>query len=186
MRALLAGLLALAVLAPAAAGATPRTSLPDVEDEVMCLECGTALNVSTSEVADQERAYIAELIAAGKTKQQVKAALVAEYGPRVLAEPSDEGFDLTAWLVPLLAALGALGIDVKENSGAALKAIEEFGLSFPNLRDRDGSFVREWGQSGYPENYVIDRQGRVAAVRRLPVTQEWLDQTLPPLLAEAA
>ena len=51
-----------------------------------------------------------------------------------------------------------LGIDVKENSGAALKAVGEFGLSFPNLRDRDGSFVREWGQTGYPENYVIDRR----------------------------
>ncbi len=112
MRGLIAALLALAVLAPAAAGATPRTSLPDVEDEVMCLECGTALNVSNSEVANQERAFIAELIAAGRTKQQVKAALVAEYGPRVLAEPSDEGFDLTAWLVPLLAALAALGLVV--------------------------------------------------------------------------
>jgi len=77
-----------------------------------------------------------------------------------------------------------LGIDVKENSGAALEAVDEFGLSFPNLRDRDGSFVREWGQYGYPENYVIDRQGNVAAVRRLPVTQRWLDETLPPLLDE--
>ena len=47
-----------------------------------------------------------------------------------------------------------LGIDVKENSGAALDAVEEFGLSFPNLRDRDGSFVRYWGQTGYPESYV--------------------------------
>jgi cytochrome c biogenesis protein CcmG/thiol:disulfide interchange protein DsbE len=79
-----------------------------------------------------------------------------------------------------------VGIDVKENTGAALKAVDEFGLSFPNLRDRDGSFVREWGQTGYPENYVIDRQGKVAAVRRFPVTQEWLDETLPPLLDEPA
>ena len=78
-----------------------------------------------------------------------------------------------------------LGIDVKENSGAALEAVDEFGLSFPNLRDRDGSFVREWGQTGYPESYVIDREGNVAAVRRAPVTQEWLDETLPPLLDEA-
>jgi cytochrome c-type biogenesis protein CcmH len=109
MRALLAALLALAVLAPAAATAEqPRASLTDIEDEVMCLECGTALNVSNSAVADQEREFIAELIAQGKTKQQVKDALVAEYGPRVLAEPSDEGFELTAWLVPCLAALGAL------------------------------------------------------------------------------
>lgn len=111
MRALLAALLALAVLAPAAAAAPePRASLTDIEDEVMCLECGTALNVSNSEVADQERDFIAELIAQGKTKQEVKDALVAEYGPRVLAEPSDDGFELTAWLVPLLAALAALAL----------------------------------------------------------------------------
>jgi cytochrome c biogenesis protein CcmG/thiol:disulfide interchange protein DsbE len=79
-----------------------------------------------------------------------------------------------------------VGIDVKENSAAALKAVDEFGLTFPNLRDRDGSFVRKWGQTGYPENYVIDRQGRVAAVRRFPVTQKWLDEVLPPLLDEPA
>ena len=110
MRALLAALLALAVLSPAAIAAAPRASLADIEDEVMCLECGTALNVSTSAVADQERDFIAQLIAQGKTKQQVKAALVEEYGPRVLAEPSDDGFDLTAWLVPVLAALAALAL----------------------------------------------------------------------------
>jgi cytochrome c biogenesis protein CcmG, thiol:disulfide interchange protein DsbE len=88
----------------------------------------------------------------------------------------------------MLSARGGtvLGIDVKENSGAALEAVEEFGLTFPNLRDRDGSYVREWGQTGYPENYVIDRDGKVAAVRRFPVTQKWLDETLPPLLEESA
>jgi len=108
MRPVLAALLALALLVPVAAAATPRASLTDIEDEVMCLECGTALNVSNSKVADQERTYIAELIAQGMTKQQVKDALVAEYGPRVLAEPSDSGFEITAWLVPVLAGAGAL------------------------------------------------------------------------------
>jgi cytochrome c biogenesis protein CcmG, thiol:disulfide interchange protein DsbE len=79
-----------------------------------------------------------------------------------------------------------LGIDVKENSGAALEAAREFGLTYPNLRDPDGTYVREFGQTGYPETYVLDRDGKVAAVRRFPVTQEWLDATLPPLLAERA
>ena len=109
-RPLLAALLALALLAPAAGAAEPRASLPDIEDEVMCLECGTALNVSNSDVADQERDFIAELIAQGKSKAEVKAALVDEYGPRVLAEPGDDGFELTAWVVPLLAALAAIAL----------------------------------------------------------------------------
>jgi len=103
-------------------------------------------------------------------------------------EPCRDELPLIEKAHEMLAQRGGtvLGIDVKENSGAALEAIEEFGLSFPNLRDRDGGYVREWGQTGYPESYVIDRKGRVAAVRRLPVTQRWLDETLPPLLDEPA
>ena len=113
MRLLLAALLALALLAaPAGAAEPPRASLPDIEDEVMCLECGTALNVSNSDVANQERDFIAGLIAEGMTKAEVKAALVEEYGPRVLAEPEDDGFQLTAWVVPILAALAAFALGV--------------------------------------------------------------------------
>ncbi len=112
MRALLLTLLALTLVGAPAQAAEPRASLPDIEDEVMCLECGTALNVSTSAVADQEREFIAGLIAEGRTKAEIKDALVAEYGPRVLAEPRDDGFQLTAWVVPVLAALGALALVV--------------------------------------------------------------------------
>jgi cytochrome c-type biogenesis protein CcmH len=100
----------LALLAPSAAlAATARTTLPDVEDEVMCVECGTALNVSTSPVANQERELIRRMVAQGATKAQIKAALVDSYGPDVLAEPSDSGIGLAAWWIPvLLAPLGLL------------------------------------------------------------------------------
>jgi cytochrome c-type biogenesis protein CcmH/NrfF len=97
------------VLLVFATGAAPRATLPDIEDEVMCVECNTALNVSTSTVADQERAFIRGQIALGKDKKQVKAALVAEYGPGVLADPPSSGFDLAAWLVPILLVLAAIG-----------------------------------------------------------------------------
>jgi cytochrome c-type biogenesis protein CcmH len=97
------------VLLVFATGAAPRATLPDIEDEVMCVECNTALNVSTSTVADQERAFIRRQIALGKDKKQVKAALVAEYGPGVLADPPSSGFDLAAWLVPILLAVLGIG-----------------------------------------------------------------------------
>jgi cytochrome c-type biogenesis protein CcmH/NrfF len=99
--------LLLAFAAPAQA-AEPRTTLPDVEDEVMCVECGTALNVSTSPVADREREFIRRRIAEGKSKAEIKAALVDEYGPRVLATPAGGGFDVAAWLVPGALCLLAL------------------------------------------------------------------------------
>jgi cytochrome c-type biogenesis protein CcmH len=88
--------------------ASGPASLPDVEDEVMCVQCKTALNVSTSAVADQERAFIRRQIALGKDKRQVKAALVREFGPGVLAMPQENGFSLTAYLVPIVLGLLAL------------------------------------------------------------------------------
>jgi cytochrome c-type biogenesis protein CcmH len=104
-------LIAALVLLVALTGAAPQTTLPDVEDEVMCVECGTALNVSTSPVAEQERAFIRARIAEGMSKEEIKAALVEEYGEDVLAEPPGEGFNLTAWLVPAaLAAAALLGV----------------------------------------------------------------------------
>ncbi len=106
---LLVALLAVLVLAPNAAGAaTPKTTLPDVEDEVMCVECGTVLNISTSQVADRQREFIQKRIDRGQTKEEIKAALVDEFGPDVLAMPDREGFNLAVYLVP--AALGLIGL----------------------------------------------------------------------------
>jgi cytochrome c-type biogenesis protein CcmH len=107
--ALLAGL----ALATSAGAATPRTSLSDVEDEVMCVTCRVPLNIADSPEADRERAFIDARIRQGDTKAEIKQALVAQYGDRVLATPSDHGVDLAAWLVPgalVVLALVALGI----------------------------------------------------------------------------
>jgi cytochrome c-type biogenesis protein CcmH len=77
----------------------------------MCVECRTALNVSTAPVANQEREFIRQKIAEGLTKDQIKKALVDAYGPDVLAVPEAKGFDLSAWIVPgLLVAGAALGV----------------------------------------------------------------------------
>jgi cytochrome c-type biogenesis protein CcmH/NrfF len=94
--------------APALA-VTPQTSLPDVEDEVMCPICGTLLQLAESPQAQRERAFVRRQIAAGKDKAKVKDALVAEYGRDVLALPSGSGFDLTAYLVPAIAFAAAVG-----------------------------------------------------------------------------
>jgi cytochrome c-type biogenesis protein CcmH len=91
--------------------AQTRATLPDIEDEVMCTICGTLLEESQSPQADRERALIRTLISQGKDKDQIKDALVAQYGPRVLATPSGHGFDLAAWIVPgLLIATAILGL----------------------------------------------------------------------------
>jgi cytochrome c-type biogenesis protein CcmH len=101
--------LVLALALPAVAGAAePRTTLPDVEDEVMCVQCKTPLNLSTAAVADRERAFIRREIARGRTKEQIKDSLVDRFGPAVLAVPEDEGFGLTAYVVPIVVIVLAL------------------------------------------------------------------------------
>jgi cytochrome c-type biogenesis protein CcmH len=97
--ALLSALAAL-LLAPAGALAA-KTSLIDIEDEVMCVTCKIPLNIAESPQAEDQRTYIRGLIAQGLDKEQIKAALVTEYGREVLALPEDDGFGLTAYLVPI-------------------------------------------------------------------------------------
>ena len=105
----LAALVSALLLVPGvAAAATPKTTLPDVEDEVMCVECGTVLNISTSPVADDQREFIQERIDRGQSKEEIKAALVAEFGPDVLAMPDRRGFNVAVYAVP--AALGLIGL----------------------------------------------------------------------------
>ncbi|MEA2374691.1 MAG: cytochrome c-type biosis protein CcmH [Thermoleophilaceae bacterium] len=99
----------LTIAAPAAA--CPRTSLGDVEPEVMCIECGVPLDVaSDASTAKIERAFITRMVAQCKSKDQIKAALVAQYGDGVLATPKSKGFGLAAWVVPLVAFLAAASL----------------------------------------------------------------------------
>jgi len=108
-RALLIAVVLCLVVVPTAAaaapGPTPQTTVNDVEDEVMCPICGTLLELADSPQARREKIFVAKLVAAGKNKAEIKDALVAQYGSEVLAQPKASGFDLSAYLVPILAFL---------------------------------------------------------------------------------
>ena len=60
--------------------------------------------------------------------------------------------------------------------------VKEFGLTYPMLRDADGSTQRGLGVLAYPETFVVDRAGRIAAVKRGPVDEAWLRRKTEPLL----
>jgi cytochrome c-type biogenesis protein CcmH/NrfF len=91
---LVAAAAALALPAAAIAQSCPKTSLGDVEDEVMCSICKTPLALAEdAPQAQRERAYIERLIADCRSKDQIKRALVAQFGPAVLALPGDAGDD---------------------------------------------------------------------------------------------
>ncbi len=105
LRLALVAMVAALVLAPAAGAAAPQTTLLELEREVMCPVCGTLLELAEAPQAQSQRAFIERRIEAGQSKEEIKDALVAEYGEAVLALPEDEGFTLSAYVVPVVAFL---------------------------------------------------------------------------------
>lgn len=79
-----------------------------------------------------------------------------------------------------------LGVDALDVTSDAQAFIREYGLSYPMLRDRDGRTQSKFSVVGYPETIVVDRRGRIAALQRGPVDEEFLTRTVPPLLEEPA
>ena len=91
---------------PSKTGPGDRPTLADLEGEVMCPVCKTTLDQSSSPAARQIKNFIVRRIQAGDSKDEIKDKLVVVYGKQILAAPPKEGFDLLAWLLPLIGLIG--------------------------------------------------------------------------------
>ena len=79
-----------------------------------------------------------------------------------------------------------LGVDALDVASDARAFMRHYSLSYPMLRDGDGHSQQRFGITGYPETFVIDRRGRVAAVRRGTVDDAFMTRSVLPLLREPA
>jgi cytochrome c biogenesis protein CcmG, thiol:disulfide interchange protein DsbE len=77
-----------------------------------------------------------------------------------------------------------LGVTYLDNSSDSEQFVRDEHITYPVVRDVSGNFVRSFGTNAVPETFVINRQGRIAALRRFQVDTEWLRQTLPTILAQ--
>jgi cytochrome c-type biogenesis protein CcmH len=119
--------LALAAISavPVCAAGAMRASQPTIERNVMCVTCKIPLDEAQSLQASRERELIRGLIAAGRDEAQIKATLVGQYGPAVLAMPSAKGLDAAVYIVPvavlilLLALLAVLLPSWRRRAGAS-------------------------------------------------------------------
>lgn len=54
-----------------------------------------------------------------------------------------------------------LGLNMQDVTDDARGFIDEFRISYPNVRDPDDVVARDWGATGLPETFFIDARGRV-------------------------
>ena len=91
---------------------------PNVESEVIriaknlyCPVCpATPLDVCSTQACVQWRDLIKQKLVAGENEERIRAYFVSQYGDRVLGAPPPEGFNLGAYLLPLLLLLAGGGV----------------------------------------------------------------------------
>ena len=56
-----------------------------------------------------------------------------------------------------------LGLDVKDFSGDARKFLRKYKVNYVSVRDGGSRSYNEYGLTGLPETYFVDRRGRIVA-----------------------
>lgn len=128
---------------------------PDLEARANRLEgllmapcCGAnTLSEHESPAVERMRHEIREFLVAGQTEQQILDHYVATLGPTILAVPPSRGFNLVAYLVPLLALVGGpllLWRRLRRGAGAEPATVPEPAAPIdPAYRERLEREVRE-------------------------------------------
>jgi cytochrome c biogenesis protein CcmG/thiol:disulfide interchange protein DsbE len=79
--------------------------------------------------------------------------------------------------------LGVAGLgDVSSDSR---DFVRKYGLTYPQLRDPEGETLTEWGVIGYPETFVIDSRGKIAAIERGVIDDAFMRDEVLPLLEQS-
>jgi cytochrome c biogenesis protein CcmG/thiol:disulfide interchange protein DsbE len=61
--------------------------------------------------------------------------------------------------------LVVVGVDFNDLRSDARDFMEETGITYPVVYDRDGELVADYGATGVPETFFVDRQGRLVGTR---------------------
>ena len=76
-----------------------------------------------------------------------------------------------------------IGIDVWDDEADARRFLDELGVTYPNAEDTTRQIPVEYGVTGLPETYVVDRYGVLARRWVGPMSDAQLEELIGPLLA---
>ena len=75
-----------------------------------------------------------------------------------------------------------LGVTVDDSPPASLRFVAKYNIGFPSVRDVGSELGKHYDTSGVPETFLIDRQGRIVALRRGPIDDAWVKAALGQVL----
>ena len=112
---LLGALFLIALSAPAVVAAqSPSQALEEeaqgIDRMIMCPVCpAETIDQAQVEISFQMRAVVREMLAEGKTREEILNYFVDRYGPDILAAPPKSGVNLLAWILPIVGVAAGLG-----------------------------------------------------------------------------
>ncbi len=100
-----------AVLVLSFAVQLPAATSSEIEQELMC-DCGCSdmLVNCTCERSEQMRGIIDGMLDEGKSKEEILALFVSQFGESILSAPPRRGFNLVAYAAPFVGLLVGVGI----------------------------------------------------------------------------
>jgi len=66
-----------------------------------------------------------------------------------------------AWTVAGKSGVLFVGLDVQDLRGDARAFLDEFGITYPTVREPGKEVAKSYGATGFPETFFIDKRGRV-------------------------
>ncbi len=173
-------------LAVAAFGFTLATGLRS--DPSQASQAGTAAGPATRTRDDPAPALV------GRTMSGEPFDLATLRGQVVLVNVWASWCDPCRQELPVLAAAGRrwsdqglrlVGLDLRDTPAAARELLDQVDTApMTIVPDPTGTAAVGWGVLGVPETFLVDRSGRVRVWAQGVVTADWLEQRVPPLLAQ--
>jgi cytochrome c biogenesis protein CcmG, thiol:disulfide interchange protein DsbE len=71
-----------------------------------------------------------------------------------------------------------LGVTDEDVTSDSLELVRHDHLTYPNLRDGSGEFVRLYGTAALPESFLVNPAGHITAISRGEIEKPFIEQTL--------